>query len=258
MKGTELDDTTAWRRWHEEGDEQARAWLIERHKPLVERVLRSFRGVRPCDRDDLRGAGYLGLIKAVDEWCPAQMDWERFARFRVRAKMVDHVRAWSWVPKNTRARAAKLERVAEELAARNGGGPPTDGELAAAMGLEDADALVALRADLFRTDWRPASLNERRDQDAQSLGDWSESVADENTLTPEQEALRAEERATLADVLARLTERERLVIRLRFFEGWSQVEIAASLGIHQSRVSQILDSSMARARELAQQQVLRL
>jgi RNA polymerase sigma factor (sigma-70 family) len=114
------------------------------------------------------------------------------------------------------------------------------------------DDLAALRSRIASTLWAVASLDASGPED----GSWWEAVSDPDALTPEEETARRERLTTLQGILARLPSRLRQVIEWRFFAGWTQKRIAEELGVHESRVSQLLDSAYAQARELAHERPL--
>jgi RNA polymerase sigma factor for flagellar operon FliA len=242
-------ESPLWERWIEVQDESARHGLIEQNMPLVETVLRGIKNVRPTDREDLRGAGYVGLIRAVDEWNPLRMEWERFARFRIRAAMVDHIREMSWAKKGVLAQAARLDGAEEALAAELGR-QPTPAELADRLDLSEEEALDLLSA-VRGTDARLVSLDYREGSEAP----WWEAVADKTAEDPGRVAARREEIDRLELILQRLDANERAVLYWRFL-GWprvSQKEIARRLGVHESRISQIIKFAVEKARALREQ-----
>jgi RNA polymerase sigma factor for flagellar operon FliA len=238
-----------WAEFRERRDDATRWWLIEGNMPLVEAVLRTFRNVRRCDVEDLRGSGYLGLVEAVDQWDPAKKDWQSFARFRIRAKMVDGIREASWVPKSVRTRARKIERLEDDLSGKLGRAP-TVAELASAAGCTP-DEMEEQIATFRATDWSVASL----DNTEAGEGSWLEALADPAAETPEQTAVRREELDRLELVLQRLPGKLRRILRWRYFDvpRKTQKAIALELGVHESRISQLLDDAFARARRLNEQ-----
>lgn len=246
-----MDETEMWQRWHDQRDEQARAWLIEFYKPLVDQAVRSFRNVRRSDVEDLRGWGYLGLCEAVSTWDPARTPWLGFARFRIRAKMVDGIRDMSWVPKSVRTRAREIERAEDDLSGKLGR-QPTTAELAEAFGCgveEMEESIASIRA----TDWNVASLDNTED----GCGPWLDAIADPTSDT-EQAFARRERARMLRSILDRLPSRLRWVLEQRYFDGRTQKAVAAELGVHESRVSQLLEEAFARARQLAHERPLTL
>lgn len=225
--------------------------MIEGNKYLVDQVVRQFKNVRSADREDLRGAGYFGLIAAVDKWDPMRMPWERFARLKIKYAMVDQIREMSWVPKGLRAEAERIDFEEETLASELGRQPTTE-ELAARLE-KHPDELVTLLVSIRATDWNVASIDWRRDTEIP----WLETVVDKSSVgeDPAHLAERLEEIDRLELILQRLTGRERFVIKWRFFAypRKTQAEIAKLLGVHESRVSQIVDAAIERARLLVGQ-----
>jgi RNA polymerase sigma factor for flagellar operon FliA len=244
-----IEGTDVWARFLADRNNADRTRLIEAGRPIVEEVLRRFRNVRACDRDDLRGAGYLGLIRAVDEWNPERMPWDRFVRLRVKYAMVDHIRELSWVPKAVRSAAERLEAEEEALAVALGR-LPTHAELAGRLGLSE-DEVTALVSDVRGTDGRVISLDWR----AESEAPWSESLCDRQAETPEGAALRREDIDRLELILQRLPATARDVLYWRFlgFPKVSQKEIARRLGVHESRISQIIAAAIEQARAIREQ-----
>jgi len=246
------DEKQMWERFHRDRDDKTRTWLIEHYTPLVRRVAARFRNVRAADRDDLVGYGALGLVRAVDAWDPARMDWEKFASLRVKFACIDGIRGMTWVPKGVRSESERLDAAEEELASELGRTPSTE-ELAARLGI-DPEQLEETLSSVRATDWNMVSLDWRAETEAP----WSETVADDNALLPEGEALRAERREMLSSLLARLPERERFVIEQSYFSGRRDVDIAEELGVHPSRVSQLESAALAKLKVLARQQPLKL
>jgi RNA polymerase sigma factor for flagellar operon FliA len=249
-----ITEQQMWTSFLSTRDQTVRGQLIEHYKPLVERVLRRFKNVRRSDREDLRGAGFYGLCRAVDMWNPARMEWERFASIRIYFECVNHIRSCDWVPKGIRAQAQEMEDVEEALTGELGR-PPTDAEIAERMETSP-DELDDLKSQLGSTEWKIGTLDYRVDTEAP----WSECVPDPYAELPEEATLDNEGHAALHNLLSRLTEREQQIIRWRFiaYPPLSQKEIARRLGVHESRVSQVLKEALARARELAKQRPLRL
>jgi RNA polymerase sigma factor for flagellar operon FliA len=243
------DAKSRWTAFLSHRSDRDREWLIEYYKPLVDSIQRRFRNVRPQDREDLLGAGYLGLVKSVDQWNPSLMPWLEFARFRVRAAMIDHIRDCDWVPKSVRSASRRIEGAEETLAGQLGR-PPTSGELAAALNTT-VDELEENMATLRGTEWAVASLDHTPDGE----GSWLEALADPGAETPEQTTVRREDLDALELILQRLPGRLRRILKWRFLDTprMSQKQIAAELGVHESRISQLLDSAFEQARKLSLQ-----
>jgi RNA polymerase sigma factor for flagellar operon FliA len=248
----QFTEESAWREFHTTRHESARAFLIEANKPLVDQVVRRFKGVRPADREDLRGAGYFGLTRAVDEWRPTGMPWLEFAKFKIRCACIDQIREMSWVPKGVRNKAEQLERAEEQLTAKLGR-KPVVGELAAVLACSPEEAERAVAA-VRTTEWTVLSLEGSTDED------WArwEAVADPDAADPEAKALLEGRIAELNGVLARLPTRLRDALEAKFLRDEPQKEIARRFGCHESRVSQLVEQALDQARALAHERPLLL
>lgn len=241
-------EQTLWARFRSCPCRPCRDAVIEHYAPLVDRVLRSFRNVRAEDRNDLRGAGYYGLVKAVDEWNPDKMAWFDFVKLKIRYAMVDQVREVSWVPKGVRKLARQIEEAEEELTAKHGR-EPTVAELACCLGLSE-DECESQIASFRATDWSVTSLEGRGDLEAT----WYETLEDPGAADPEDCSLWAETVDDLELVLQRLPAQDRLLIRWKYFHypRVPQKWMAQQLGVHESRVSQLLDAAIVKARKIAE------
>jgi RNA polymerase sigma factor for flagellar operon FliA len=242
------EEQSQWARFRSCPCDPCRSKMIEFYRSLVDIVLRSFRNVRAEDRKDLQGAGYYGLIKAVDEWDERRMIWLDFAKLKIRYAMVDQVREVSWVPKGVRQRARKIEEVEEELTSRLGR-EPTVKELSERLGISEEDCEQQISS--FRaTDWSVTSLEGRGDMEAT----WYETLEDPGAPDPQTCSLWAEQMDDLELVLQRLPAQDRLLIRWKYFHfpRVPQKWMATQLGVHESRVSQLLDSAIDRARKIAE------
>ena len=197
------------------------------------------------DEGDLVSYGLLGLIGAIERYDPDRdIKFETYAIARIRGAIIDELRALDWVPRSVRSRAREIERAIAELEAKLGRAP-TDEEIAEqgrhhgrrARGLAHRHlALLDRRA-------RRALVDLRREGDQVSLLD---TIEDPEGVRP-PEALDADRDArALADAIARLPEREKLVITLYYYEELTLREIGEVLGVTESRVSQLHTKAILR------------
>lgn len=243
-----IEEQRLWTCFHTKREAPVRETLIEMYMPLVDKILRSFRNVRSEDRNDLRGAGYFGLVKAVDDWNPAKMVWLDFVKLKIRYAAVDQIREVSWVPKGVRQKARRVEECEEELSHKLGR-EPTVAEVAASLGIteEECDEQIAA----FRsTEWAVTSLEGRGDMEST----WHDTLEDPGAPDPETCSLWAEQVEDLELVLQRLPEQDRQLLRWKYFHypRMPQKEMARRLGVHESRVSQLLDGAILKARKIAE------
>ncbi|MFI7585855.1 sigma-70 family RNA polymerase sigma factor [Spongisporangium articulatum] len=219
------------------------ATLITEHLPLVGHVARetAARLPRHLGTDDLIGAGSLALVQAAHAFDPALgVPFARFANTRVRGAMIDQMRQRDWASRTVRSRAKAIEAAAETLTSGLGR-RPTDSELAAACGFTEAEIREARsgadRAVLLSLDPLTA--------DDEGLGT---SVAD-SAPRPEEALIAAERLGYLRDAVAELPERLRLVVTQYYLEQRPLTEIAETLGVTQSRASQLRSEGLDLLRE---------
>ncbi len=235
-----------WRRYKERGDPQARDRLILTYAPLVKYVAGRMRSALPphVDEADLISYGLVGLISAVERFDPARrVKFETYAAMRVKGAIIDELRALDWVPRSVRARARKIEKASATLEAKLHRAP-TDDELAGALGMEMDEFQEALtqisNGSIVALDemWTVSSAGE-----AVSLMD---TLGDARASDPADLMDVADLRDTLADAIARLPERERIVIALYYYDNLSLKAIGEILGVTESRISQLHTKAVLR------------
>lgn len=214
-------------------DDRARDALILRYLPLVRKVAyRMVSRFPSCvDVDDLVSIGMLGLIDAVDKFQDARSaSFGGYVRIRIQGAILDELRKTDWVPRSVRDRGDRIQFVREQLA-RDLGREPSETEMAKTMGISE-ERLREMTVD--STIRNVVSLDDGIEDD-HTLGDL---LASEDESP--QERL---ERSRLADLirsgLADLTPRERMVVDLYYFRDMNFKEIGETLGVTESRISQI-------------------
>lgn len=227
-------------------DQNLRNILIERYLPLVkynaERVWQKLPdGV---DLNDLISAGVFGLMDAIEAF-----DMERGVKFetycvpRIRGAMLDELRTMDWVPRLVRSKASKHEQARKRVEARVGR-PPTDAEMAEEMGvgLEEYDKLkaessavnlVSLNKKWYETD----SYKDVREVDV---------IEDARGEDPTN---CIQKRDIMRMVTRGLNKNERLIIILYYYEELTMKEIGSTLGLSESRVSQMHSSIVGRLKD---------
>lgn len=195
--------------------------------------------------DDLRQVAMLGLVKAVDRFDPDYgVPFAAFAGSTIEGELKRHFRDQSWVvrvPRSAKDLHLMVRRATDELVQQSSRSPSVD-EIAAHLAIDRDDVLRGLAAS-----------------SAYHVGTIQPSSSDGDPETPLDriDALASEEtgyeHATDADLverlLAQLPEREREIVRLRFYEQQSQEQIAAAMGVSQMQVSRLLRASFEKMRE---------
>ncbi len=212
--------------------------LVESHLPLVRHVLSGVAAHYPrhADREELAQAATLGLVEAAARYDAGRgVPFDRWAALRIRGAIVDAVRALDFAPRTLRSAARDAETARVELEVRLGRTPSLE-ETATHMGLPAAD-LANLQGRVHRS--LVLSLDApcgEEDGDPLTL---SSGLVDEVQLQP-VEVLEQRERATyVRDALACLPERLKEVVVGYFLDGESSADLAARLGVTESRVSQM-------------------
>jgi RNA polymerase sigma-B factor len=237
------NDKELLRRYHEHGDLQAREQLIEQNLSLVRSLARrySYRGEQ---FDDLVQIGSIGLIKAIDRFdLDRGVELTTYATPNIIGEIKRHFRDRGWavrVPRGLQELNAQLSKLVDELTVQNSRSP-TIAELAQAAGVDEEAVLEALES---RRAYTSVSLSSGgTTEDGEEL-DPLESLGD---VDPEYAI--SEDRELLAPGFEVLDDRERLILRLRFFEGLTQSEIAGEVGISQMHVSRLIRRSLEKIRD---------
>ncbi|HUJ55607.1 MAG TPA: SigB/SigF/SigG family RNA polymerase sigma factor [Gaiellaceae bacterium] len=238
---TRVDDKILLRRYHEEGDLQAREKLIEQYMSLVRSLARrySYRGEQ---LEDLIQIGAIGLIKAIDRFdLERGVELTTYATPNIIGEIKRHFRDKGWsvrVPRGLQELNVQLSRLVEQLTVQLGRSP-TIPELAKAAGVEEEQVLEALESGRAYTSLS-LSVGGGGDDDLDPL---------ESIGTEEHQYEVSEDRAFLAPGFKALDERERRILQLRFFEGLTQSQIAQQVGISQMHVSRLIRRSLEKIRE---------
>jgi RNA polymerase sigma factor for flagellar operon FliA len=251
VKAIELQDL--WRRYKTSGDERARERLVVAYAPLVKYVAGRMSSGLPAhvEEADLISYGLGGLISAIERFdMSREIKFETYAITRIRGAIIDELRTLDWVPRSVRARAREFERVNMKLEARLQRAP-TDEEMAGELEIsveEFQDALLQISNSTI------VALDE--------LWTVSDSSGDQVSLldtlpdhaAPDPEALidQSELRDRIADAIAALPEREKLVVALYYYENLTLREIGEVLGVTESRVSQLHTKAVLRLRSKLQ------
>jgi RNA polymerase sigma factor for flagellar operon FliA len=251
LKAIELRDL--WRRYKDEKDEKARERLVLAYAPLVKYVAGRMASGLPShvEEADLISYGLLGLISAIERFEPErEIKFETFAITRIKGSIIDELRSLDWVPRSVRTRAREIEKANAKLE-HELHRAPTDREMAKALGtsVEDfQESLVRIaNSSVVALDelWTVSDAS----GDQVSLLD---TIQDPQAVDPAQEMDTTEMKDRLADAIARLPEREKLVVALYYYENLTLREIGEVLGVTESRVSQLHTKAVLRLKSRLQ------
>ncbi len=219
------------------GDEKARDELVERYMPLVRSLAGRYSG-RGEPHEDLVQVGSIGLLLAIKRFDTSRdVQFTTYAVPTIVGEIQRHFRDRSWalhVPRRMKELSSKLNRVIETETAQRGR-PPTISELAKVTGTEEEDVIEALQT------WEAYSTLSL----SQPLGNEGREDTMQDVVGADDEGFAEVEDSALVEAgLDALDERERLIVELRFFEGLTQSEIAARVGISQMHVSRLLRKAL--------------
>src|SRR5579884_3243567 len=237
-------DKVLLRRYHEQGDLQAREQLIEQYMSLVRSLARRY-SYRGEGLDDLVQIGSIGLIKAIDRFDLSRgVELTTYATPNIIGEIKRHFRDRGWavrVPRGLQELNVQLSKLIEQLTVQLARSP-TIPELAKAAGVEEEEVLEALESG--------------RAYSSLSLSQGSSGSDDGEELDPleslgeiEHQYEVSEDRAVLAPGFKALDDRERQILHLRFFEGLTQSQIAQQVGISQMHVSRLIRRALEKIRE---------
>jgi RNA polymerase sigma factor for flagellar operon FliA len=241
------EDTHAlWLEFRRTGDRKLRDRLILTYAPLVKYVAGRLGSGLPAhvDDDDLVSYGLLGLMGAIERYEPDRdVKFETYAIARIKGSIIDELRSMDWVPRSVRSRAREIERAIGELEARLGRAPE-DEEIAKKLGVSE-DELNESLSEISRTSI--AALDElwtvSAGGDQIALID---TIEDTQGPNPQSALAETELKEALGDAIARLPEREKLVVTLYYYEELTLREIGEVLGVTESRVSQLHTKAILR------------
>jgi RNA polymerase sigma factor for flagellar operon FliA len=236
-----------WREYRAKADPAVRDRLIVTYAPLVKYVAGRLGSGLPAhvDDEDLVSYGLLGLIGAIERYDPERdVKFETYAIARIRGAIIDELRALDWVPRSVRSRARDIERAIGELEAKLGR-VPTDEEIAGKLGLttEELDESLSeiSRSSIAALDELWTISGSGGDQVA-----LIDTIEDTDAPDPQGALSQVELREAIADSIARLPEREKLVVTLYYYEELTLREIGEVLGVTESRVSQLHTKAILR------------
>jgi RNA polymerase sigma-B factor len=215
--------------------------LVERYERLVRSCVRQYRG-SPEPVEDLMQVGYVGLMKAINNYDPAfGSGLSAYAAPCISGEIKRHFRDKRWqVHVRRSAQELLLElRKATELLTSTLNRAPTDAEIIERLGCTPEDLLEARQADMVFTSYSLDAPRSDRDDPAQL----SDVLGDEDAdmeLTLDMEAI-----STHWD---ELPEREQRILVMRFYGNLTQAEIGAKLGISQMHVSRLLTRALTHLR----------
>ena len=221
--------------------------LVLRHLPVVRFVARRVHERLPnhIALEDLVSAGLVGLMDAADKFDGSrQTQFKSYAQFRIRGAILDSLRTLDWSPRELRRRGRAMAEAIRVLSAQLGR-TPSDEEIAAEMDM-DLPEYQEMTGELRGLEIGSLYLDRTDDFGDEELVHLPAPAAENPLLR----CIAGETRERLAAAIETLPEKERLVLTLYYFEELTLKEIGWTLGVVESRVSQIRSSAVSRIRSI--------
>lgn len=226
-----------WEEYDKTKSSALREKIILEYAPLVKMVagrLSMYLGYN-VEYEDLVSYGIFGLIDAIDKFDALKdVKFETYASLRIRGAILDQIRKMDWIPRTIRQKQKKIDTAIKEIEAKCGRSA-TDEEIAKSLGISNEE-YVDWQSQMKVTN--VVSLNEFLEQGSEIPNDNSfnrKAQFDE----PEEVIERDELKRILAGALELLTEKERKVIVLYYYEDLTLKEISSILEVSESRTSQL-------------------
>jgi len=240
-----LDREKMWDSYRKKPTAELREQIIIEYAQLVKIVaarLGMYLGSN-VEYDDLVSYGIFGLIDAIDKFdLSKDVKFETYASLRIRGAILDQIRKMDWIPRTVRQKQKKLDEAMKNIEMRTGK-TASDEELAKEIGISD-DELLNWQSQLKVTN--VVSLNEYVEQGNEPVMD---AHRNSHFIQPEEQVAQDELKQVLGETLEQLTEKERRVIELYYYEELTLKEISKVLDVSESRVSQLHTKALAKMKK---------
>ncbi len=235
---TKLSDADIWQRWIEKREQPVKDELVLRYLKVVEQVAGRMKIGLPdsMTMDELVNSGIIGLIGAIDHFEPERgFKFETYAVNRIRGSILDCLRDYDWMPRSIRSKTRSLETALVKLEGQLGR-VPLDEEIADELEL-DLDGYYALLDEVKVASI--LSLDQPIPGDEGEMSTLGDLLEDEDAEDADTTILWNEARDLAKRLIKGLSQQERLVIALYYYEELTLREVGEVLGISESRVSQV-------------------
>ncbi|MBO5166924.1 MAG: FliA/WhiG family RNA polymerase sigma factor [Lachnospiraceae bacterium] len=245
-----MDEAGRKKLWDDYGrtrDSEIREKIILEYAPLVKLVagrLSMYLGYN-VEYEDLVSYGIFGLIDAIDKFDNMkEVKFETYASLRIRGAILDQIRKMDWIPRTIRQKQKKIDSVMKEIELTMGRAA-TDEEIAEKLGITD-DEYLEWQSQMKITN--VVSLNEYMEQGSEVPSEGNRHTT-ARFESPEENIEKEELKQVLEQTLQLLTEKERKVILLYYYEELTLKEISNILEVSESRVSQLHTRALQKMKE---------
>ncbi|MGU3469607.1 FliA/WhiG family RNA polymerase sigma factor [Paenibacillus sp. D51F] len=244
-KAPHLSNMAMWEKWKEEQDIDAKKALIEQYLPLVDYVTNRMAIGLPknVSKDDLASNGAMGLIDAIDKFDYKRgLQFETYASWRIRGAIIDGLRQGDWVPRSVREKAKRIEEAYQHLEQQYLRSV-SDVEISSYLQVTEREFTTMLQEIAVTTVCSLEDpIREEESETRMSL------LVDEKAKNPDHKVHEFFLKESLVKGIERLTEKERIVVSLFYYEELSLSEIAEVMSLSPSRISQLHSKAILRLR----------
>lgn len=241
-----VDKDKLWKDYQKKPTRELREQLIIEYSQLVKLVagrLSMYLG-HNVEYDDLVSYGIFGLIDAIDKFdADKNVKFETYASLRIRGSILDQIRKMDWIPRTVRQRQRKLDEAVKQIEAQTGRNA-SDDEIAQVLGISP-DELLNWQSQLKVSNL--VSMTEFEENGTEPAMD---TTYNSHFTQPEEVVEKEELKKTLVEALDALTEKERRVIELYYYEEMALKEISKILEVSESRVSQLHTKSLIKMKKI--------
>lgn len=235
-----------WEEFFKNPSAELREQIIIEYAPLVKIVagrLSMYLGYN-VEYDDLVGYGIFGLIDAIDKFdINKEVKFETYASLRIRGSILDQIRKMDWIPRTVRQKQKKIDEAIRKIETETGRNAQ-DEEIARELGVSEEE-LTSWQSQLKVTNL--VSLNEYVDQGLEPVMD---ARGNSHFAQPEDAIAEEELKKVLTQSLEVLTEKERKVITLYYYENLTLKEISNILEVSESRISQLHTKALTKMKKI--------
>ena len=239
------DKEKLWDAYRQKKTQEIREQLIIEYAQLVKLVagrLSMYLG-HNVEYDDLVSYGIFGLIDAIDKFdLEKNVKFETYASLRIRGAILDQIRKMDWIPRAVRQKQKKIDEAIKNIEMKTGK-TALDEEIASELGVSE-DEYLNWQSQLKVTN--VVSLNEFVEQGTEPAMD---ATKNSHFAQPEDVVAESELKEVLAQSLETLTEKERRVIELYYYEELTLKEISSILEVSESRISQLHTRALAKMKK---------
>ncbi|MDQ6419232.1 FliA/WhiG family RNA polymerase sigma factor [Paenibacillus sp. LHD-117] len=245
LKSPHLTNIQMWQAWKEHGDIEAKKSLIENYLPLVDFVTNRMAIGLPKNviKDDLASNGVMGLIDAIEKFDYKRgLQFETYASWRIRGSIIDGLRQGDWVPRSVREKAKRVEDAYQHLEQQYMRSV-SDAEVSRYLQITEKEFTTMLQ-DISVTSICSLEdpIREEESETRMTL------LVDEKAKNPDHTVHEVYLKESLVKGIERLTEKERTVVSLFYYEELSLSEIAEVMSLSPSRISQLHSKAILRLR----------